>query len=163
MSDDTRRDPALVADEITRHGIDFIELTPSFLAQTGLADDCPLAVVGFGGEAVSDALWAKLRALPQTEAYNLYGPTECTVDSLVARVADSPKPVVGRAVHNAQAYVLDTRLQPVPPGVTGELYLAGAGLARGYLGQAALTASRFVASPFDRARGCTARSPAWER
>ncbi|TCO62645.1 non-ribosomal peptide synthase protein (TIGR01720 family)/amino acid adenylation domain-containing protein [Actinocrispum wychmicini] len=148
LPDETRRDPAQLTNAVVTQGIDFIELTPSFLAQTGLLAQCPLAAVGFGGEAVSDASWEQLRALPNTEAYNLYGPTECTVDSLVARARDTDRPAIGRPVHNAQAYVLDSRLQPVPPGVTGELYLAGAGLARGYLGQPALTASRFVANPF---------------
>ncbi|GAA3291447.1 hypothetical protein GCM10020295_08330 [Streptomyces cinereospinus] len=108
----------------------------------------PLAVVGVGGEAVPVALWRRLAALRGTEAFNLYGPTESTVDALVARVRDSERPLVGRPVAGTRAYVLDGLLQPVPPGVTGELYLAGGGLARGYLGDPARTAERFVADPF---------------
>ncbi|MCX4767683.1 non-ribosomal peptide synthase/polyketide synthase [Streptomyces sp. NBC_01275] len=152
--DDTRRDPELLAAFIRDRGIDFIEVTPSLLAQmadSGLIapdGDCPLSVVGFGGEAVPDALWARLAALPHTEAFNLYGPTEATVDALVGRVRDSATPVVGRPVHESRAYVLDTALRPVPPGVTGELYLSGPGLARGYLGRPELTAERFVADPY---------------
>nr|WP_239149042.1 non-ribosomal peptide synthase/polyketide synthase [Streptomyces sp. SID12501] len=153
LDDETRRDPELTAAAIRAEGIDFIEVTPSFLAQmadSGLIRDgeCPLAVVGVGGEAVPDALWSELAALPDTEAFNLYGPTEATVDALAARVRESERPVVGRPVGNTRAYVLDAGLRPVPPGVTGELYLAGEGLARGYLGRPELTAERFTADPF---------------
>jgi acyl-coenzyme A synthetase/AMP-(fatty) acid ligase/acyl carrier protein len=109
---------------------------------------CALGVVGVGGEAVSQTLWESLRSMPGTEAYNLYGPTEATVDALVGRFRDADRPVVGRPVHNARAYVLDGGLSPVPAGVPGELYLAGAGLARGYHERPSLTADRFVADPF---------------
>ncbi|MCX4237829.1 non-ribosomal peptide synthetase [Streptomyces ortus] len=154
VSDETRRDPDLLAAAVVEHGFDFLEVTPSFFAQmaeTGLVREdgsSPLAVVGVGGEAVPGALWQRLGRLTGTEAFNLYGPTESTVDALVARVRDSDRPLVGRPVAGTRAYVLDDRLQPVPPGVTGELYLAGGGLARGYLGRPALTAERFVADPF---------------
>ncbi|MCX4809470.1 non-ribosomal peptide synthase/polyketide synthase [Streptomyces sp. NBC_01239] len=152
--DETRRDPELLAAFIRDRGIDFIEVTPSLLAQMadsgliGDEGDCPLSVVGFGGEAVPESLWTRLAALSDTEAFNLYGPTEATVDALVGRVRDSATPVVGRPVHESRAYVLDTALRPVPPGVTGELYLSGPGLARGYLGRPELTAERFVADPY---------------
>ncbi|MFF3754670.1 amino acid adenylation domain-containing protein [Streptomyces sp. NPDC002018] len=153
VSEETRRDPELLAAAVVEHGFDFLEVTPSFFAQmadTGLVSDgaCPLAVIGVGGEAVPQALWEKLRGLRGTEAFNLYGPTESTVDALVARVRDSDRPLVGRPVAGTRAYVLDDFLRPVPPGVPGELYLAGGGLARGYLNRPALTAERFVADPF---------------
>uniref|UniRef100_UPI00062532BD non-ribosomal peptide synthetase n=1 Tax=Streptomyces odonnellii TaxID=1417980 RepID=UPI00062532BD len=153
VSEETRRDPELLAAAVVEHGFDFLEVTPSFFAQmadAGLVRDgaCPLAVIGVGGEAVPQALWEKLRALRGTEAFNLYGPTESTVDALVARVRDSDGPLVGRPVAGTRAHVLDEFLRPVPPGVPGELYLAGGGLARGYLNRPALTAERFVADPF---------------
>ncbi|KFU82304.1 non-ribosomal peptide synthase domain TIGR01720/amino acid adenylation domain-containing protein [Amycolatopsis lurida] len=153
VDEETRRDPELLAAMIERDGFDFIEVTPSFFAQmadAGLLDGdrCPLAVIGVGGEAVPESLWHRLATLDGTEAFNLYGPTESTVDALVARIGDSEKPLVGRPVANTRAYVLDAMLRPVPPGITGELYLAGSGLARGYLGRAALTSERFVADPF---------------
>ncbi|MET7743782.1 non-ribosomal peptide synthase/polyketide synthase [Streptomyces sp. NPDC005385] len=153
LDDETRRDPELTAEAIRSQELDFIEVTPSFLAQmadTGLIKDgaCPLAVVGVGGEAVPDALWSELAALESTTAFNLYGPTEATVDALAARVGESDRPLVGRPVGNTRAYVLDAALRPVLPGVPGELYLAGQGLARGYLGRPDLTADRFVADPF---------------
>ncbi|UUU37390.1 amino acid adenylation domain-containing protein [Streptomyces sp. CA-210063] len=153
VSEEVRRDPELLAAAVVEHRFDFLEVTPSFFAQmadSGLlrGDDCPLAVVGVGGEAVPVALWRRLAGLRGTEAFNLYGPTESTVDALVGRVGDSERPLVGRPVAGTRAYVLDGLLQPVPPGVTGELYLAGGGLARGYLGAPGLTAERFVADPF---------------
>ncbi|MGW4488941.1 non-ribosomal peptide synthase/polyketide synthase [Amycolatopsis sp. NPDC004368] len=153
VPDEVRRDPEQLAAMIRRDGLDFIEVTPSLftqLADAGLVegDRCPAAVVGVGGEAVPDALWRRLGELDGTEAYNLYGPTESTVDALVARIVDSARPLVGRPVANTRAYVLDGSLRPVPPGMPAELYLAGAGLARGYLGRFALTAERFVADPY---------------
>ncbi|GAA4449301.1 non-ribosomal peptide synthetase [Phytohabitans houttuyneae] len=151
LDEETQRDPELLA--AAARELDFLEVTPSYFAQMaalGLVRDgrCPLAVVGVGGEAVPEPLWTLLSELPGTEAYNLYGPTECTVDALVARVRDTARPVVGRPVENARAYVLDAALRLLPPGAAGELYLAGDGLARGYLGRGGLTADRFVADPY---------------
>ncbi|MHA6779791.1 amino acid adenylation domain-containing protein [Pseudonocardia saturnea] len=155
LDDETRRDPELLTAAVRREGLDFLEVTPSYLAR--MADvgffgddgtDCPLALVGFGGEAVSAPLWQQLRGLRSTTAVNLYGPTEATVDALVARASDSAAPQVGRPVHGSRVHVLDEGLAPVPAGVAGELYVGGAGLARGYLGRPALTAERFVADPW---------------
>ncbi|WP_433379567.1 amino acid adenylation domain-containing protein [Actinoplanes sp. CA-142083] len=153
VTEPTQRDPEQLAALIRDEGIDFIELTPSHFAQVadaGLIRDgiCPLAVVGVGGEAIAPAFWERLASLPDTEAFNLYGPTEATVDALSARVADSRTPVIGRAVGGARAYVLDHALRHAPAGIAGELYVAGAGLARGYLGRPGQTAERFVADPY---------------
>ncbi|MFT7866116.1 MULTISPECIES: non-ribosomal peptide synthetase [Amycolatopsis] len=153
VDDDTRRDPERLAAVVRERELDFLELTPSHFAQLAaagvIADGrCALGVVGVGGEAVSQTLWETLSSMPGTQAYNLYGPTEATVDALVGRFGDAGRPVVGRPVHNTRAYVLDGGLAPVPAGVPGELYLAGAGLARGYHGRPGLTADRFVADPF---------------
>ncbi|MET9611076.1 amino acid adenylation domain-containing protein, partial [Streptomyces sp. NPDC006512] len=153
VDDDTRRDaPALVA-YVRDHGIDFMELTPSYaeqLVEGGLVRDerARPRILALGGEAVSPALWQELATTPGITGYNLYGPTEATVDTLTARTTDVSRPLVGRPVANARTYVLDERLRPVAPGIPGELYIAGAGLARGYLGRADLTAERFVADPY---------------
>ncbi|WP_344926145.1 amino acid adenylation domain-containing protein, partial [Streptosporangium carneum] len=141
-----RRDPASFT------GVDVIDVSPSFCLQLADADmlDRPgrPGLVLLGGEAVPSALWRRLRETPGLRAHNLYGPTEFTVDALWAWLDDSQEPIVGRPVGGARAYVLDAGLAPVPPGVAGELYVAGGGLARGYLNRPGLTAERFVADPF---------------
>src|SRR4029450_12096943 len=91
------------------------------------------------------------QAFPAVPLVNEYGPTECSVWSTAYRwsAADrsSASGPIGRPIENTQVYVLDDGLQPVPAGVTGELYITGAGLGRGYLGRAGLTGERFVADP----------------
>ncbi|MFF1297222.1 MULTISPECIES: amino acid adenylation domain-containing protein [unclassified Streptomyces] len=149
----TMTDPALLAKEIVRRGIDFVNTTPSLmeiLLQEGLLDDAhrrPRRIV-VGGEAPGPRLWERLRSVPGVTAYNAYGPTECSVDAVRAEVSEAASPVLGRPLLNTRAFVLDTRLALVPPGVVGELHLAGSGLARGYIGAPAMTAQRFVACPF---------------
>ncbi len=100
-----------------------------------------------GGEALTrelaDLLLARCGAL-----WNLYGPTETTVWSAAARVAPDGPVAIGRPIANTRAYVLDPALEPALPGATGELWLAGAGVARGYLGRPRLTAERFLPDPF---------------
>ncbi len=89
-----------------------------------------------------------MRETDGTWGYNLYGPTEYTINTLGAGTTDSATSTVGTAITNTRAHVLDPWLRPVPDGVVGELYIAGIGLARGYLDQPGLTADRFVADPF---------------
>ncbi|WP_405774633.1 non-ribosomal peptide synthase/polyketide synthase [Streptomyces sp. NBC_00859] len=132
--------------------IDFAEVTPSYLqvlVDEGLFEGpvCP-SRIGVGGEAVPAGLWERLRVLEGVEGFNFYGPTEATVDTAIARLASSVGVVVGGPVANACVFVLDEFLQPVAVGVAGELYVSGAGVARGYVNRAGLTAERFVASPF---------------
>ncbi|WAP59563.1 non-ribosomal peptide synthase/polyketide synthase [Streptomyces sp. S465] len=130
-------------------GVTHLTAPPSVLAA---AEELPATVttVAVAGEVCPPALVARLA--PGRRMLNAYGPTEATVcvtlsDPLTPADADAPVPI-GRPLENGQTYVLDEFLQPVPAGVTGELYLAGPGLARGYLGRPALTAERFVACPF---------------
>jgi amino acid adenylation domain-containing protein/non-ribosomal peptide synthase protein (TIGR01720 family) len=105
-------------------------------------------LVLLGGEAVPESIWRRLRETEDVWGYNLYGPTEYTINTLGAGTGESATATVGTAITNTRAYVLDAWLRPVPDGVAGELYIAGVGLARGYLGQPALTSAAFVASPF---------------
>ncbi len=104
-------------------------------------------LVLLGGEAVSEEVWSRLRDQPGGTGYNLYGPTEYTINTLGGGTDDSATPTVGRPIWNTRAHILDAWLRPVRDGVLGELYIAGAGLARGYLNRPGLTADRFVADP----------------
>ncbi|MEU1707404.1 non-ribosomal peptide synthase/polyketide synthase [Streptomyces sp. NPDC005706] len=149
----TRMDPAALVEYVVAHRVDFLDVTPSYLRQllpAGLLTDPRHRprVLMLGGEAVGPALWRELAAHPDVAAHNFYGPTECTVDALSCRIDGGDRPLVGRPLPGVRAYVLDDRLQPVPPGVGGELYLAGAQLARGYAGRPGLTAARFLPDPF---------------
>ncbi|MEU8778348.1 amino acid adenylation domain-containing protein [Streptomyces sp. NPDC048606] len=153
IGEELRLDPAALTAHYDRVGIDVVNVTPSYgqqLVEAGLlaADRHRPTLVLLGGEAVPDGLWSLLERTEGTMGYNLYGPTEYTINALGADVADSATSCVGRPIFNTRAYVLDSALRPVPVGVPGELYLAGAGLARGYFGRPALTAERFVADPF---------------
>ncbi|MFG2909706.1 non-ribosomal peptide synthase/polyketide synthase [Kitasatospora sp. NPDC048286] len=153
VDETTRMDPAALVEYVVRHRIDFLDLTPSYLRQllpAGLLDDPRHRprVLMLGGEAVAPRLWRELAARPEVAAYNYYGPTECTVDALACRIDGGDRPLVGRPLPNVRAYVLDGRLRPVPPGVSGELHLAGEQVARGYAGRPGLTAARFLADPY---------------
>ncbi|MBO0678252.1 amino acid adenylation domain-containing protein [Mycolicibacterium sp. S2-37] len=154
IGDDVQRDAEALVEAIDRHGIDMIDTTPSMFAQLqafGLLARVPLAVLALGGEAIGPGTWRSIQtecARTQMAAYNCYGPTETTVEAVVAAIADHTQPVIGRPTRHTRHYVLDSWLRPVPDGVTGELYLAGAQLTRGYLGRAAETSGRFVADPF---------------
>ncbi len=113
--------------------------------------DGAAATVVLAGEAVSGRHMELVRSwLPGCRVANIYGPTEATVYAAAwfSRGDERVAPPVGRPVANTRLFVLDERLDPVPAGVAGELYIAGAGLARGYLGRPGLTAERFTACPF---------------
>ena len=153
--EDLRRDARALVAYCAEHRIDVVNVTPTYaqlLFEEGLlsgdeAGHVPPLVL-LGGEAVPDAVWTRLRDTDDTFGYNLYGPTEYTINALGGSTLDSPTPTVGRPIWNTMAYVLDELLRPVPPGTPGELYIAGVGLARGYHDRFGLTATRFVADPF---------------
>uniref|UniRef100_UPI00278C5C26 non-ribosomal peptide synthetase n=1 Tax=Streptomyces sp. KL118A TaxID=3045153 RepID=UPI00278C5C26 len=151
--EELRRDaPGLVA-YCLEHGIDVINVTPTYaqqLVSEGLLDDPERrpALVLLGGEAVTPTLWQRLAETEGTVGYNLYGPTEYTINTLGVGTFECQDPVVGVPIDNTDVYVLDPWLRPLPDGVPGELYVSGIGIARGYLGQYAQSAHRFVACPF---------------
>ncbi|MFI6015134.1 amino acid adenylation domain-containing protein [Streptomyces sp. NPDC051243] len=106
-----------------------------------------LRTLAVGGEACPAELVERLGEAGR-RIVNAYGPSEATVYSTTAELRPGEPVVIGHAVPGSRAYVLDRRLRPVPVGVTGELYVAGATLARGYIGQPGMTAERFVADPY---------------
>ncbi|MEE1839120.1 AMP-binding protein, partial [Streptomyces sp. JV190] len=150
-------DPAAVAAYLVENRIDYLKAVPSHLAALsaagGLGGVLPARSLVLGGEA-APASWVRelVAVAGECGVFNHYGPTEATIGVATTRL--TPDRVSGEAVPvgtpiaNTRFYVLDARLQPVPVGVPGELYVAGAGLARGYVGRAGLTGERFVADPF---------------
>ncbi len=147
---DGHRDPAYLRETIRSEAITVLYVVPAVLdGILGLSEeDCPsLRQVFCGGEALTAALAERCAKTLTAELVNLYGPTEVAVDATAHVVTGAPVPI-GAPVWNTRAYVLDGRLSPVPPGVPGELYLAGAQLADGYLHRGGLTADRFLADPF---------------
>lgn len=146
-----------IAAEITRYSVTHFQSTPS-LARMLAADPRSLAALGsvkkllLGGEALPPALLATLRAATSAEIYNMYGPTETTIWSTAYRIpndADFRGVVpIGWPLANTRAYALDADLQPVSAGETGELYLGGEGVVRGYWERPELTAERFLPDPF---------------
>jgi amino acid adenylation domain-containing protein len=153
-------DPRSFAEYLKKHPVDVLKIVPSHLQALVQSEDAakllPRKYLVFGGETLTPKLVEKIAALnPSCEMLNHYGPTETTVGSLTlklkdydwkkARLASIP---IGRPIQNTQVYILDANLEPVPIGVIGELYIAGAGVTAGYLGQAEKTAERFVKNPF---------------
>nr|WP_082752497.1 non-ribosomal peptide synthetase [Rhodococcus ruber] len=151
---DGHRDPFYLAEVIADYGVTTVHFVPSMLAAF-------VAVVPEGVGAGVRRVFVAGEALPievvrrvvrdgngTPEVHNWYGPAEAEVVTAWVGDPSAPSALIGAPVWNTEVYVLDGRLQPVPVGVAGELYLAGAQLARGYHGRAELTADRFVANPF---------------
>ncbi|RII11183.1 Dimodular nonribosomal peptide synthase [Streptomyces sp. YIM 130001] len=154
LDDATRRDSEALVEAVRKQHLDVLESTPTHVRQlldAGLlapGEPHHPAVVILGGEAVPSSLWTTLRESPAVQSWNFYGPTEATVDTLIASVHDTVRPVLGAPVTSTRVALLDTRLRPVPVGVTGDLYLAGDSLAHGYHGRPAETAASFVPDPY---------------
>ena len=153
IDEDTRMDAEALRRYLHEHRVDYFDTTPSYLAQlveAGLLADAAHRprVLTVGAEALDGALLAALNRGGVRSAYNFYGPTENTVNSVYWPIRKGERPLIGRPMPGVRAHVLDAFLRPVPPGVPGELYLAGEGVARGYDGRPDLTAQRFVADPF---------------
>ncbi|MFX0580686.1 amino acid adenylation domain-containing protein [Nocardia nepalensis] len=157
---DGHRDPAYLNELMARESVTTLHVVPSMLdaLSTGQLSRSLRRVLAIG-EALPAATAQRFRqdaaswgrSAPAPELFNLYGPTEAAVSITNHRVTDADvlSVPIGAPEWNSRVYVLDSRLRPVPVGVSGELYLAGAQLARGYFGRADLTAERFVANPFE--------------
>ncbi|WP_437729976.1 MupA/Atu3671 family FMN-dependent luciferase-like monooxygenase [Sorangium sp. So ce1335] len=153
-----RRPPASVQvpAQIAAHGVTHVQCTPSFAQALLLDPDAEGALASLrallvGGEALPTPLAARLTAAAPGRVINMYGPTETTIWSATRRVEHDERGAVvsiGTPIGNTSLYVLDARLEPLPVGVPGELYIGGVGLARGYHARPALTAERFVPDPF---------------
>ncbi|MEU4116198.1 amino acid adenylation domain-containing protein [Kitasatospora sp. NPDC028055] len=161
---DTSRSPREFLELLVRERVTFLNQTPSAFYQLMQVDQeepelgarLALRRVVFGGEALDLARlepWYRRHAEDAPLLVNMYGITETTVHVSyrpldAATAAGQSRSLIGAGIPDLRLYLLDSRLRPVPAGVPGELYVAGAGLARGYLGRPALTAERFVADPY---------------
>jgi non-ribosomal peptide synthetase component F len=154
---------------VARHGVTTLWLTSGLFhlaVEEGLAPLGGLRQLLAGGDVLSRPhVLRALAALPGVELVNGYGPTENTTFSTTHRLRDGlaageTSVPIGRPIAGSRAYVLDRSLAPLPVGSVGELYVGGAGVARGYLGLPALTAERFVPDPFSADPRPAGRRPA---
>ncbi len=143
-----------IPDEIRNYGVTHMQSTPS-LARMIAVDPDGLASLGrlkklfLGGEALPPSLVRQLRQEFRGEMHNMYGPTETTIWSTTFRITgDSDSIPIGKPIANTQVYVLDSGLQPVAAGETGDLYIGGDGVVRGYWQRPDLTAEKFLSDPF---------------
>ncbi len=146
------RDPAYLARTMRETVVTTAHFVPSMLDEFVNATDTALPALRrlvCSGEPLPADVAARCHERLGVELHNLYGPTEAAVDVTAWQYRPGAVNIpIGRAIQNTTMLVLDDRLRPVPPGVLGELYIVGAGLARGYHGRPALTAQRFLACPF---------------
>lgn len=149
-------DPARLLDLVQQHSVTVLALVPSLLEMlledpAGLSSCPSLRWIFCGGEALPLALCRRARQQADIEIHNFYGPTEATVDA-THWACDPADPAavapIGRPIGNAEVYLLDEHLQPVPAGFDGELYLGGPGVSPGYLRRPELTAERFRPNPY---------------
>ncbi|HEX2095190.1 MAG TPA: amino acid adenylation domain-containing protein, partial [Longimicrobiaceae bacterium] len=135
-----------------KESVALLNTVPSAAAELVRTGGIPASVrvVNLAGEALPRVLVERLYDAGVEEVYNLYGPSETTTYSTYVRVmrGDGRAPSIGRPIANTHVYVLDRAMQPVPVGVPGELFIGGAGVARGYFDRPALTAERFLPDPF---------------
>jgi len=153
-------DTAYLVEAIRENRVTIVQLVPSMLQVLVEEPDLErcetLLRIFCGGEALPSRLQQRVAQRLNAVLYNLYGPTEVSIDATYWKCegkTDEPIVPIGRPLPNVHVYVLDSNLNPVPTGVPGELYIAGAGLARGYFDRPDLTADRFVPSPFGEQMG----------
>ncbi|MDQ1558181.1 MAG: hypothetical protein QOD32_1241 [Pyrinomonadaceae bacterium] len=151
------RDPAALVENIRRGRATILQVVPTMLSflvkQDGWRDCETLRLVCCGGEALAETLRQKFSETTRAELVNLYGPTEATIDATYWRSADGAPLGIGRPIANATAYVLDAWGGLCPVGIAGELYIGGAGVARGYVNRPELTAEKFIPDPFSTVGG----------
>ena len=157
------KDSSYLVQAVQKHEVTVLQLVPSmlrvWLEEEGVEECVSLRRLYCGGEALSAELAARCyERLPHVRLHNLYGPTETAIDATHGEcvredTGNGGLMAIGRPLTNVTVYVLDERFRQVPVGVSGELYVGGAGVARGYLDRAELTAERFVPDPFGETAG----------
>lgn len=157
LPEELRLDAMGALNYIAEHELDVLDCTPSqlkLLLAAGLTQHTKTAptLMLVGGEAIDESTWSRLSEAQQTRFFNVYGPTECTVDATWARISGD-QPAIGHPIPNAQTYILDQNLKPAGIHLNGELFISGAGLARGYLNSPERTAERFIPDDLSGATG----------
>ncbi|MFI0906884.1 amino acid adenylation domain-containing protein [Streptomyces sioyaensis] len=132
---------------LNAHGVTHINGTPTFFQHIGLGEVPSLKRLVVGAEALDSACFHEMTRANKVPVFNEYGPTEATISTVSHAVREFDL-AIGRPHDNAHVLVLDKALRPVPTGAVGEVFLAGPGLARGYLNQPELTAEKFIPNPF---------------
>ncbi|MBO6636946.1 MAG: amino acid adenylation domain-containing protein [Roseitalea sp.] len=153
---DARGDVEALTAFVRTNDIDVFDCTPSLLRlllDAGFKEGShrPRRLL-VGGEAIDSALWARLQALPGVRSFNMYGPTEATVNATFAAIS-GPEPAIGQPMPGSSVHILDEDLNLLPLGQTGEVFIGGDGVAQAYWGAAAETARRFLPDPFSEAPG----------
>ncbi len=144
--------PYLLLNLITTYQVNFLQTTPSLmkliLNDSNAYKLSSLTTIMLGGESFPEQLLSELKKVTQAQIYNGYGPTETTIYVTVKYLKKQEPITIGRPLGNTQIYILDENLKPVPIGVTGEIYISGDGVARGYINNERLTRERFIDNPF---------------
>jgi tyrocidine synthetase-3 len=152
-NNEQQKTPELLSGLITKHGVNTLQMTPSHIKllmnnESNWNSLSELKQILVGGEALTDSLLEQLQQRTKASIYNVYGPTETTVWSIAKDLTKEKEVTIGKPISNTKIYIVDPVHHLLPIGVTGELCIAGDGLARGYLHRPGLTAEKFVENPF---------------
>jgi len=152
VSVERARDGRRLGEYMEREGIEYLKVTPSHLEMvmntSGSGKGLPREKLIFGGEALSEEMARRVREEGKCEIYNHYGPTETTVGVMAGEVRRGEVVALGRALSDVRAYVMDEGLKVAGKGLKGEICIGGAGVSRGYMGRADVTAEKFVPDPY---------------
>ncbi|QRN40663.1 MAG: AMP-binding protein [Neisseriaceae bacterium] len=150
LNESIQRDPSLFVEAIQQYQIEFIETSPTMIKHIDLnvlfsKKNSSLKILGLGGEPIDVLLWRRLSNIDSIKILNFYGPTEATVDAVVADICASNTPIIGFPLDGIKVQILDNWLRPCAQGVIGELYLSGDQITGGYFNDPETTSIRFVA------------------
>ncbi len=154
-TDSERKDPNKIIALISKFNINTVQVTPSrlylLLLTENFQEACKsLDLLLIGGEPLPENIFRKVKEVYHKEIYNLYGPTETTVWSTIANLTEVDEVTLGRPIANTQIYIVGKTMKIIPPGITGEILIAGEGLAEGYINKPEHTCERFTENIFNK-------------
>ncbi|HEY5029304.1 MAG TPA: non-ribosomal peptide synthetase, partial [Candidatus Angelobacter sp.] len=156
VSEDVRRNGEELLAFANEMGLDVLDCTPTqaqIMVESGLIEKQLDLTLLLGGEGVPEESWKVLSSVLPEHCFNLYGPTECTVDATCCRLDSRESPSIGRPLSGTSIYILDIEMEPAPMGVFGEIYIGGPNVGRGYLDNSQFTAQKFLPDPFSHVEG----------